>query len=350
LFLYNRSSSFLGLDIGSSLIKVVQLKKNRKDVILSRYGVVKTPVGAVIDGKIQKPEQLAGSLKTLINRKTFKGKPTVISVGRENVILRSLVLPQMKRKELLKAMRYEVQKHITSSLEEITYDYSKLRCLNGNQVEILIAAVPQDIIQRYMEVMEMAGLYVSAVEVEALALIRNFGFDLNKRNHFPEDIVILLDVGAETTGMNVLEGNHYSFSRNLSLGSNYFIRKVMEKENISQELAEHKLNNHTFLGLRGAEDAAAELVREVQRTLNYYLYRNDDREMSLKKIFITGGASGFTGLDSYISSKLQIETLLFDPFLYLECDKKISNNIYRDKRFLNVAIGLALRRWNRNAH
>ncbi len=353
MFLSYRNSSCLGLDIGSSGIKAVQLRKSRREVYLCRYGLAKTPAGAVSDGKIQKPEQLAGSLKALMNRKIFRGKACVISVGRDNVILRSLFLPQMKQKELYEAMSYEAQKHI--ALEKVAYDYTRLPCADQGQMKILIAAVPWEIIQKYIEVMDLAGLYVSAVEVEPLALIRNFGFDLKDRRPLEnEEIFILLDVGVETTGMNVLEGSCYSFSRNLAFGSNSIIGRVMEEEKISRELAEYKLNNYSLKSLKGAEDAASQLVREVQRNLSSYLYKNDDRELQLKNILITGGAAGFTGLDSYIGSELGIETYILDPFLHLKWDKKVSSNIAsniaRDKRFLNVAIGLALRRWRRDVH
>lgn len=337
-----------GLDLGSSFLKVVQLKKGKKGIQLKNYFLTETPAGAVKDGRIINPEPVADRLKFIFRKNNFKGKRVVTCVGGENAILRNLTLPEMKPGELLKVMKYEVARHISLPLDEVLYNCFRLRSLPEGKIEVLLLVISREIIEKHMEVIDRAGLYPAAVEVDIFALIRNFLFYFRGKNNDEEDnkAYILLDIGNETSNMVILEGNRYSFYRSLPLGGSCFSLKVMEADNISLEEAEERKKGKDFLSLSGALEAAAGLVKEVQRTLNYYLYKIEDKEIHSAVIFITGGASGIHGLNSYISTELKVETLSLNSFQFLKCDSQnILKTLGEDKNFLSIAFGLALRGW-----
>ncbi len=342
--------SMLGLDLGTHRMKVSQLKKDKKGLILNRYGFMDTPEGAVVDGKILDPEIIATRLKVLLRKKRFKGNKVITSVSGENVIIRNLTLPKMTRKELKEAMQYEAEKHIMMPLEEVIYDTYYLRSVSEEEMEILLVAVPREIIDGYMEVLEKAGLYPMVIEVDAFALIRTFRSFFktwdNKENLEGDESIILLDIGAETSNMVIVEGADYSFSRTLPLGSNHFTRKVMEAENLSIDKVEHLKTNLDFFNLDAAVEAGMDFVKEIQRTIEYFLYKMNNREKHITNIFTMGGGAGIARLDGYIASELNVDVQPLNMMQFLRHDRRIIRiDLEEEQKFLTTSVGLALRGW-----
>lgn len=344
---FNRFS-FLGLDIGTSLIKAVQLQKKNKDFILHCCGMVETPAGAFKEGKIVDPESLIEQLAIFVKDLSFKGNKAVACLGRENVILRRLSLPPMSRKEVGEAMKFEVEKHINIPLEELIYNYTPLNYSRGKEIDILLAAVSRQVVDMYQEIMERAGLYPAALEVQVLALTRNLPFYFNKKAGYSyPDYFILLDIGEDSTGMVILEKGDYSFHRNLSVGSRTILKGIMDSYGISREEILEKVELGQLSRLKGAEESANPLSEEIQRTLNYYLYKKEIRKIDCKGMLITGGISGIKGIDSWLSSALNIPAQSMNPLNFLKVDNNIParDNLKRNRFFINTAVGLALGRW-----
>ncbi|PKM83458.1 MAG: hypothetical protein CVU88_02885 [Firmicutes bacterium HGW-Firmicutes-13] len=341
--------SYLGLDIGSSLIKLVQLKREKKGLKLSCYGFIETPKEAVTDGKIIDPAAVAVRLKVLLKRKHFKGNRVVTSISEEYVIFRHLVLPKMSFKELMEVMKYEAQKYINVPLKEVIYDWFPLRYMNEGEMEVLFVAAPRSIIQGYMEVMIRAGLYPVGIEVDVLALVRNFHFYMKagKNTEGQENkSSILLNIGTKNSNMVIIEGRRYCFSRTVPLRGSYFTGKVMETDNMLWEKVEYKKKDPDLLNYKGSVSAAVDLVKEIQRTIEYYLYQVEDGEINLNKIFIMGGPAGISRLNYLISSELKIETLLLHPLEFIKYESRDKFfYIKEDMNYFNIAVGLALRRW-----
>ncbi len=342
--------SMLGLDLGTHLMKVSQLKKHKKGLILSRYGFMETPEGAVADGKILDPDIIATRLKVLLRKKRFKGDKVITSISGENIIIRNLTLPKMTRKELMEAMKYEAEKHIMMPLEEVIYDTYYLRSVSEEEMEILLIAVPREIINGYMEVLKKAGLYPVVIEVDAFALIRTFRsfFKVwnNKDKLEGDESFILLDIGAETSNMVIMEGEEYSFSRTLPVGGNHFTRKVMEAENMSLDKVERLKGSLDFFNLDAAVEAGSDLVKEIQRTIEYFLYKMDNREKHITNIFTMGGGSGIARLDAHIASELNVDVQPLNMLDFLWHDRRIiRTDLEEEQKFLTTSVGLALRGW-----
>ncbi len=302
----------LGIDIGSHLIKVVQLKRNSKGITLFQHAVEETPPGSIEEGKINNPEKIAAYVKKICGSNNFKGNKAVISISGDNVIIKRLVFSGINREELKQAVRFEVEKHISLSPEDIIYDFESVKGIPG-QRDVLLAAVSKVVVEGYMEVMNRANLYPQAVEAEVTALTRQFSFylsapgrDIEKDKHY-----LLLDVGAKTIHVILLCGTILCFSRCISWG--------------------------------GID--CAELVTVVQKFVDYYAHKTPRENPEVENLFITGGKAGIKGLREYITKQLEVETTFLHTFNLLNGHQKLFSGTKKGNNIFSVGIGLALRGW-----
>lgn len=349
--------SYIGLDVGSSHIKAVQLHRKNKSFYLYRYLVEETPGDILAEGKILDPDLLVDRLSLLAKKASFRGRRVASSLRRENVTLRRLTLPRMSPRELKEAMKFQVQKEVNIPLEELVFDYIPLNGFSGNQEEgkeqeLLLAVASRQVVEGYLEVLEEAGFQPAALEVEVLALLRTFSFYFKRRDYsVGQGNYILLDLGEENTSLIILEEGKYSFHRYLSLGSSSFLKGVREAYGITKEKALEKIKGESLSRLEGARQAAEELAEEVQRTLNYYLYRREYQNISWEGIFFTGGISTLGGLDACLSRELNMSAQPLNSLNYVKVNKKFSGNpsldlLWKDRGLINTAVGLALGRWD----
>lgn len=302
----------LGIDLGSQLIKVVQLKRNQKEVSLHHYAIEETPSGSIVEGKVKNSERIAACVKKICSGNVFKGKRAVVSVGGENVFIKRMVLPEMDRKELEQAIRFELEKHVSLPPEDIIYDFEPVTELPG-QRDVLLAAVSKKVVAGYMEVMDRVNLYPQAVEPEVTALARQFSYFLStlRKEIQIDKQSLLLDVGAKTIHLILLHGAVLCFSRCLPWGG------------ISCE----------------------DLVTVVQRNLDYYEYKTQGESPEVERLFVTGGKSEIKGLGEYITGQLEVEITFLNSADYLKNDRKNLHGLNKEGSLLLVGIGLALRGW-----
>ena len=349
--------SYVGLDVGSSHIKAVQLQRKNKGFFLYRYLVEETPRGVLAEGEILDPDLLVDRLSSLLKEASFKGRRVASSLRRENVTLRRLTLPRMTPRELKEAMKFQVQKEVNMPLEELVFDYIPLNGFpgkeeEGKEQELLLGVVSRQVVEGYLEVLEEAGFQPAALEVEILALLRTLSYYFKRRDFSAgQGNYILLDLGEETTSLIILEEGKYSFHRYLSLGSSSFLKGVGEAYGITKEKALEKIRGESLSRLEGARQAAGELAEEVQRTLNYYLYRREYQNISWKGIFFTGGVSTMMGLDSSLSRELNIPSQPLNSLNYVKVNKRVPGSpaldlLWKDRGLINTAVGLALGRWD----
>lgn len=328
----SRKFSCLGIDIGEDMIKVVQLKRRKSNYLLNGYVCLKTPAGAVADGKVLDPDKISVCLKVL-KEKHFRGKNAVVSLGSENIMVSLLVLPPMGKGELREAMKFEAEKHISLPLDQVVYDYCLLRYLPEGQWEVLLAAAPKVVVEGYMKAILGAGLYPAALEVEPLALLRLFGFLIpgkKAQNYSDDKYSLLLDLGVETSKLILLKGKNYRFFRCLPLG-----KKVLQGEQENDSLGLQILEGNTVVD---------ELVKVLQQTIGYCAYRTPIEDLKIEKLYLTGGLSHMTGLKDYLTGKLNIQTESLELLGFLHHDPRGSfQKIKEDKKLLYTAAGLALR-------
>ena len=323
----------IGLDLGSSRIKAVKLRKVDESLILDNFEV---------QLNTGDPKEIINSLITKFN---IAKKKVNISVSGPRVILRYLTLTKMSEEELKSSVRFEAAKHIPFPIDQLDIDSNIMRELDSSRMLVLVAAAKKDFVESKIKLIEDAGLSIDVIDVDSLAFINMFNY-LNAKNKIAEAIktFALVNLGASMTSLSIIEGGIPTFNREILLGGNDFTRKISDHLNINLKEAED-LKCNPANRLAEVKDASeltlTKLVSEIRSSFDYYESQNN---LSVEKIVFSGGASMLEGLKNYFSEILSIGVLDCDltaaflpgPNLDLTLLKKQSS-------MLGVALGLALR-------
>lgn len=331
-----KKNVILGVDIGTSNIKIAQIS-HENQLVLDTYGMVNCPyqlVGKASDD--QSIEQVAKMLKVLVEKSGVTTKRTVISFPNSAVFTSVIQLPKMNEKEMGSAVEFEAKKYVPLALEDIDLSWTAVSTSgDGNSVNILLTAVPKQVTQNYVKVFSLAGLEPEVGEIEALALIRSL------IGAAPISCVII-DVGARSTGLNIIEKGFLRLSRNLNIGGDTITTKISQSLNVSLARAEQFKKDFGVSGTTFIPESIKPILNlikaEVRQLLTIYQSKNE----KVDKIILVGGGSNMPGIAGYFED-LQIPIELGDPLKAVGYNQGISEVLKRYSLNLPIAIGLALR-------
>lgn len=317
----------LGLDIGSSLIKVCLPSRSGRPVVLR----LDTPPGTVSKGVLQKPEELGDALLQWSHRKQLDHHFVVATLPASTLVLRHIQIPRLKPKETAEAVQWEARRVLPFALEEAQVDWVNQGVIiedEGEMQNILLVAVRDAVVERYAEAVKLAGFKLISLDIAPMAL----GRWLLKE---PEGTSLIIDFGAETTQMHFYDGTKLIFSRSLSVGGAEATRAVANASGLEFVEAETKK-------LRGEyredwlESWNRELGREMQRSLEYF--RSNFEQYSgdgFARVLLSGGASLTRGIHSLVSSTTGTEPG------YAEFATK-ERSPRHDKIMYNIALGAGM--------
>lgn len=335
---FSKKKSILGVDIGTSNIKIVEVS-HEQSPILKTYGMVNTAyqLGGKNDEAVV--SQMADVLKTLISKAGVSTKRCVVSFPNSSVFTSVIELPQMTDSELTTAVEFEAKKYVPLALSEIDLSWSILTKNPGEQnSKVLLTAVPKQITANYRRVFDLAGLVPEAGEIEALALIRSLV------GNVPMNCVII-DIGAKSTGLNIIENGILRLSRNLNIGGDTITTKIAESLNISffraeQFKKEFGVSSSTFI-----PDTIKPVLNLIKNEVKQLLAIYQTHNISVDKILLVGGGANLPGMVDYFKD-LGSNVELGDPLKTVSYSEDLSPVLRRYQLALPVAIGLALRHDN----
>ncbi len=349
--LFRRTKSLVGLDIGSSAVKAVELKPAGKGFKVSAVGIESLPPDSIVDGAIIDGGAVADAVRRLFANKRFKAKDVVASLSGNSVIVKKITLPTMTEQELSESIYWEAEQYIPFDIQDVNLDYEILEPGTGPEsqgsMEVLLVAAKKDKIADYTNVITQAGKTPVVVDVDAFALQNayeaNYGLD-------PNVVVALLNAGASAININVLAGTQSVFTRDVSLGGNAFTEAVQKELNLPYDTAEELKKGHDVEGAT-YEDARAVLkamtdnvLLEVEKTFDFFkATAANDR---IDRIMLCGGASRIEGFADALRERFGTEVEMFDPFRQVTFDAKKLGLESADEvaPVAVVAVGLALRR------
>lgn len=323
----------LGLDIGSSTVKLVKLRFCKDTVELCDFAL--EPASLDLAPLVKKITEAQG-----INRVN-------LSVSGTSTVIRYVNFPRMSEEELAQALKFEAQKHIPFSLDSVNLDSSILKEeLPDNKMLIIIAAVKKDLLGQRLKVIEDAGLKPNIVDIDSLALVNDFNFNHHQESDaFKNKAVALVNIGASQSNLSILESGIPRLSRDIFIAGNSFTQKIADTLTLELKAAEAlKLNpdKERLDKITAAVEAGvANLGAEIRTSFDYY---ESQSASSVVKIFLSVGSSNFPGLKDMLANLLSIEVEAWDPFkkigVYANID---SEKVKARSAELAVAVGLALR-------
>jgi type IV pilus assembly protein PilM len=341
----------VGLDIGSSAVKAIELKASGKGYRVSAIGVESVPPDSIVDGAIIDGGAVADAVRRLFANKKFKAKDVVASLSGNSVIVKKITLPAMTAAELSESIYWEAEQYIPFDIQDVNLDYEILEQGTGQDsqgsMDVLLVAAKKDKIADYTNVITQAGKTAVIVDVDAFALQNayeaNYGFE-------PSAVVAILNAGASAININILSGSQSVFTRDVSMGGNAFTEAVQKELDLPYESAEQLKKGHDVEGA-SFEDARAVLkamtdnvLLEVEKTFDFFkATAASDR---IDRIMLCGGASKVEGFADALRERFGTEVEQFDPFRQVTIDPKVLGTVSMDDAapLAAVALGLALRK------
>lgn len=243
-------ASYLGLDIGSDSIKVVEMAKAGRGYALLNYGVAPTPPEALSAGTVQDPQMIGEAIRQLLSSRKIKTKRVVSSVqGQQAVVVRIIEVPQMGRKDLDETMQYEVERHIPFAANQIIMDYAKLdrpgEPTDQPNMEVLFAAVQEDVVLQHVNALRQAKLKPTAIDVQPLALTHSM-VQLNGGGL--GETVALVNFGATQTDLSIIKDGLLHFPRTIPIGGRSVTQRISEGLGVSVQQAERLKRQYADMG------------------------------------------------------------------------------------------------------
>lgn len=362
----------VGLDIGSNSVYAAQLKPAGAQYSLTRYGSIRIPMGAVVEGEIVDAEAVAHSISQLWRKAGLTEKRVITGVANQKVVVRMVEFPWMEKSELDGALRFQAQDYIPIPIEEAILDFEIVgEYTNVNDermVEVLLVAAQRDMISSQLSAIERAGLKPLIIDAAAFAIVRSLidgeGVLPPEEPEVPEATGVI-HVSAGLTIIVVVEKGRPRFTRVSSLAGNDFTQSIADALNLTFEEAEELKLASGLPPLGGEErlpsgfpvekqemgEAAQEIlerqvskfIAEIRRSLDYYLTQAT-QVRAIRKLVVSGGGANLANLDSYLEKGLQAEVEMGMPLRNIKLAPNVSaDEVAAQELALPVCLGLAMR-------
>ncbi len=350
--------NLVGVDIGSSSIKVCELKEGRKGHTLHKVAYAPLPPQTIVDGHVMNTAVVTDTLMRLFAEHKIKQRDVAVGVSGQSVIIRKITVPMMTPAELDEQIQWEAEQHIPFDIKDVQIDYQVLRRHpDRGQMDLLLVAAKRDEINDYAQFVREAKLRPVCVDIDAFCVQNLFEVSMGVPQ---EQTVALLNMGASLTSLNIVSGGTSAFTRDITSGGNTISEEIQRETGLSFEQAEAYKCGDTATGDGGAGvdrggmvpqhvqqviDAACDTIAaEIQRSLDFFMATSGEAEIN--QIYVTGGTANLSNLRSAIQRRARAPVEFFNPVANLTIDhKNVRQDVLQARNAqLAVAIGLALRK------
>lgn len=347
--IFSKSKNVVGLDIGSSAIKLVELKEKKGGTYsLVKLGLERLSPEAIVDGSIMDSSMVVETITKLNNDKQIKNSNYATSLSGHSVIIKKISLPAMSPEELSESIQWEAEQYIPFDINDVNLDYVPLTTAGtGDNIEVILVAVKKEKINDYTSVISQTGKMAVLVDVDAFALQNAY-----EMNHDVDEgkVIGLVNIGASVTNVNVLSGSNSLFWRDITFGGNQYTDAIQRELSLSFEQAEElkrgrPQGDHTIQQIIPILNSVSEdFAGELRKTLDFFTATSGAERVD--EIVLAGGGSGVLNLDAILRDKFGIPVTILDPFRRVTVDESQFNpeELAEIAPSMAIAVGLAIRK------
>jgi type IV pilus assembly protein PilM len=350
------TNAIVGLDIGSSSVKAVELavKGKGKEFELAHLGVAKLPSESIVQGAFLNSAAIVDTVREAIENGKFRSKNVSAAVSGHSVIVKKVSLPAMTRDELDEQIRWEAEQYIPFDVNEVNLDFQILDPANagdgGGQMEVLLVAAKKDLIDDYVQVITEAGLVPVVIDVAAFAVENAFQANYAVT---PDEIVALVNIGAQVVNINILSRGFPAFTRDITTAGNQYTEEIQKTLSVSFDEAER-----IKLGGRKSDDSqdvvpqevehamqsvTETVIGEISRSLDFFSATTADSRIS--RVVLSGGGANVAGFEKAFHERTGLPVEIMNPFSRMVPSSKFEPEFLEEMApALGVGVGLALRR------
>src|SRR5438876_4513078 len=316
------SKSIVGLDIGSSSIKAVELKKSKGEIQVAALGVEPLGSDIVVDSMIVDSGSVSSAIAKLFNEQKISSKNVATSVSGHSVIVKKIPMQTMSDAELSDTIQTEAAQHIPFDITDVNIDYQILTEDTGEpQMDVLLVAVKKDKILNYTNVLSLAGKAPAVVDIDAFALQNCYEYNYEPA---PGTTVALLNLGASVMNINIVKGTTPLFSRDVSVGGNQYTDSLQKELDLGFDDAEAlKLGQRVGTVSEDAklpilQQVTEIIVLEIQKTFDFF--RATAAGEHIERIYLAGGSSKVPGLVEALRQEFSLPLEILNPFQRITVD------------------------------
>jgi type IV pilus assembly protein PilM len=351
-----KKDHLIGLDIGTQSIKVAEIKISKSGRSLKKFGWAEIPPGLIEEGAINDPQAVADSIRQLFKTLNIKEKKVALSIGGYSIIVKKINLQKVSEEQLLETIHFEAEQYIPFDINEVNLDFQIIgeSEINPDQMSVLLVAAKKELINDYVNLVQMAGLIPSIIDVDAFALQNIYESSYSPIADGGEDsdllATALVDIGASKTSVNILKGSSSLFMRDISFGCSVINQKIAsqcdcsleEAERVKREALSSPLSPKQLAAI--VSEATSEWTDEIRRALDfYYSSFPDDR---IGRIILSGGGARIKKIRERLVAETGAEVEIIKPFGNMNTSDGGFDASYLEQIAPQAAIamGLALRR------
>ena len=344
-----KAKTSVGLDIGSSLIKVVEVDHSKDEPVLTKYGIVKLPPEAIVEGEIMDQSLVVQGIQECMAKAGVTTKNVATAVSGRAVIVKKVVMDKMNPDDAKEAIFWEAEQHVPFDIDDVCLDFQVLNeDMGANQMEILLVAAKKEMVNAHAGIVKDAGLNPVIIDVDSFA-IQN-AVEATGENGAGR-VVGLVNIGSDVTNINIIQNNTPYFTRDLSVGSNVFVEAVQRDLGVSFDEAESLLSGNSNIDdpsrfRQIITDAATDISMGIERSIAFLKTAGDAERID--HAVLSGGGACVPYLREILSEKHGIDFTVNQAVSQVARAEGVfeaaGDDVEKVGPILTVALGLALRR------
>ncbi len=345
---FNQEQNYFGLDLGNSSIKVAQVRELRGRPTLMTYGDIDMPENLLSSDSLIDQDRVAEYIRKLASDANVTSKNVIAALPSASSYTAIIKTPKLSLKELGESIRYQADKYIPMSLDDVKLDWAVIgEDPNSDQLDILLVAAPNNIANKYLNIIQKAGFELLSLEINALALARSLIQPAQTKT-----TVMVVDIGTMASDIAIFNGEVPQIVRSIGVGSKA-IRRVISQNlglDVTQSdqfmkkfgLQEDKIEGQVFKTIKPVID---HVIEEIKKSIAYYVERNP--QIPIEKIILTGGTSALPNLAVYIANSTQLTVEIGNPWVNISYPSNLQESISILSLNYATALGLALRNFSK---
>jgi type IV pilus assembly protein PilM len=342
--------TIFGLDIGLSSVKVAEVDANpdQGKFVLKKFASVTLPEGAVIEDEIQKEEEIVEAIKQAVEKAGITSKYVCLCLSGPNTVSRKLSLAGGSMEEIEDQVLWEAEQYLPFDIEQSTLDFHIIGENEGGGVDVILAAVKNDVVFNFSQLVAEAGFKVKIIDLGIIATTNVFEIVMEERLEDPLQSFLILDIGAQKTSFIIYKAGMIMFSKEIAVGGLMITEEIQRQMGVNYFEAEDLKITGDDQGnlpeeiLEIIDDVVETFFSELKKTLDFYVSSTQDE--SLVACCVTGGSAQIPGILEGLEALLGVDVLVLNPFevfTYNEKDfgdRKVNDIAYRGVVTLGGAI------------
>ncbi len=341
------SKKIIGLDIGSSSIKLAEMTVTGSGAVLDNFAFIQSPNQSMNNGEITDSVLIAESIKSAYKENGFANRKACVGLSGTAVIVKKISIPRVDAKNIREQVQYEASQYLPFDISQVTLDYHQLSfSQNAANTDLLVVAAQNEFILSYLETVSRSGLKCQILDVGSLALANIFELNYGKTN----EPVAIFNFGSNITNFLVLLQGEVIFSRDIPIGGFHFTNEISKNMGVTFEEAESlKISQsnkqevpedtRTFMNI-----ALEHVTEEIRNSIDFYTATANG--LLISRAYFTGGASLTVGLIDHLIESVKLPFEVLNPYLKVKSGNKklTAGYLQQISPFVAISFGLGLRK------